>query len=297
MPLPEVLHGESWTKITAITVLPLIIWCAKNGRTITYGHLDREIVKRGWGHHVMAVQYGYPAGTIGDALIELEKKWGEPIPPLNALIVNQATGLPGKGVNYYLQRYYEPDEDVDEMTLDERKAIVEEIHSDIFSYEAWDKVLEEFEMEELQNGLEVGQQDDTVSLPGREGWSNEGESEEHKKLKNYIAKHPESIGLSEEFGEGIKEYLFASSDRADIVFQNNTKFIAVEVKSVISNESDLNRGIFQCIKYQALLRAEQISQNIPPTSKSILVTEEILPLDLQNLADRLNIKIVVHRVN
>ena len=107
-----------------------------------------------------------------------------------------------------------------------------------------------------------------------------------KSIKNYIAKHPESIGLSEEFGEGIKEYLFASSDRADIVFQNNTKFIAVEVKSVISNESDLNRGIFQCIKYQALLRAERISQNIPPTSRSILVTEEILPLDLQNLADR-----------
>ena len=68
------------------------------------------------------------------------------------------------------------------MTLDERKAIVEEIHSDIFSYEAWGKVLEEFEMEELQNGLEVGQQDDTVSLPGRGGWSNEGESEKHKKL-------------------------------------------------------------------------------------------------------------------
>ena len=81
MPLPESLQGDIWTKITARVALPLLIWCAKNGKTITYGKLDQEIVDRGLGHHVMAVQYGYPAGAIGSALIETEEEWGEAIPP------------------------------------------------------------------------------------------------------------------------------------------------------------------------------------------------------------------------
>lgn len=81
MPLPEALIGDTWTKITARSALPILIWCAKNGKTITYGKLDNEIVRRGLGHHVLAVQYGYPAGAIGSALIETEEEWGEPIPP------------------------------------------------------------------------------------------------------------------------------------------------------------------------------------------------------------------------
>lgn len=46
MALPQALQGDSWTKETARAALPILIWCAKNGRTITYGRLDKEIVKR-----------------------------------------------------------------------------------------------------------------------------------------------------------------------------------------------------------------------------------------------------------
>jgi hypothetical protein len=171
MALPEALQGDKWTKYTARTVLPLIIWCAKNGRTITYGQLDREIVRRGWGHHVMAVQYGYPAGRIGSALIETEEEWEKPIPPLNALIVNQRSQLPGDGVNWYLERYYEPDILVNNMSLDERRAIVEEIHADIFSFEYWDDLLKEYELNQVEEGLELEEVDEyEISLPSRGGW-------------------------------------------------------------------------------------------------------------------------------
>jgi len=35
MPLPKALQGEKWTRETARIILPLLVWCAKNGRTIT----------------------------------------------------------------------------------------------------------------------------------------------------------------------------------------------------------------------------------------------------------------------
>lgn len=294
MPLAEALHGDSWTKYTARTVLPLIVWCAKNGRTITYGQLDREIVARGWGHHVMAVQYGHPAGTIGNALIETEEEWGDPIPPLNALIVNQSTQLPGDGVNWYLERYAEPDEHIDDMSLDEKRAIVEEIHSDIYSYEYWDDLLEEYEMEALDAGLDETDNDEEITKPSKGGWSGEAESKEHKKLKEFIADNPDIVGFDK---KGEIEYLFPSSDKADVVFKNGSKYLGVEVKSIISNDNDINRGIFQCVKYQSLLRAEQKALMLPPTARAILVVERQLPMGLQNLSDILGIKVITHLVN
>lgn len=297
MPLPETLLGVSWTKYTARTVLPLIVWCAKNGRTITYGRLDREIIERGWGHHVMAVQYGHPAGTIGDALIQTEEEWEDSIPPLNALIVNKTTQLPGDGINWYLERYAEPEKHVDNMSLDEKRAIVEEIQDDIFSYEYWDDLLEEYDMDPLEEGVDVDAQDDEISKPSRGGWSAEAESEEHSNFKNFIADNPDVVGLNNNSNKGIIEYLFPTSDKADVVFKNGAKYLGVEVKSIISNADDINRGIFQCIKYQSLLRAEQKALMLPPTARAILVVEQEIPLGLQNLSDILGIKVIVKRVN
>lgn len=297
MPLPKALLGDSWTKYTARAVLPLVVWCAKNGRTITYGRLDREVVKRGWGHHVMYVMYGHPAGTIGDALIETEEEWKGSIPPLNALIVNQTTQLPGSGVNWYLERYAKPEKHVNNMSLDEKRAIIEEIHADIFSYEYWDDLLEEYDMEPLDEGLDEDAQDDEIFKPSRGGWSDEGESEKHNNLKKFIANNPDVVGLGENSTKGIIEYLFPSSDKADVVFKNGSKYLGVEVKSIISNDEDINRGIFQCVKYQSLLRAEQKALMLPPTARAVLVVEQQLPLGLQNLADILGIKVIVHQVN
>jgi len=298
MALPEAFQRDRWTENTARAILPLIIWCAKNGKTVTYGRLDKEVVDRGWGHHVMAVQYGYPAGAIGNALIETEEEWGDSIPPLNALIVNASTKLPGKGVNYYLERYCEPDEHVDDMSPSEKRAIVEEIHADIWAYDRWDEILKKYGMEPLQEGLkDDGEDGDEISAPARSGWSNEAESPEHKSLKEFVANHPEVVGLNKNAPKGTIEYQFASADKADVVFKNGNKMTGVEVKSIISNEADLNRGVFQCVKYQALLRAEQKAQLIPPTARAVLVTENHLSVPLQELADVLGIKVVTYRLN
>ncbi len=295
MPLPDALIGDRWTKYTARTSLPLLVWCAKNGRTITYSQLDKEIVDRGWGHHVMVVQYGYPAGAIGSALIETEETWEHPIPPINALVINKNTQLPGHGVDWYLERYCNcTDRSFD---INDKRAIVDEIHADIFAYEHWDELLEEYGLKPIGNSVEYDDTELEVSKPSRGGWSSESESEEHKNLKQFIADNPQILGLANSSNKGITEYLFPSADKADIVFKNDSKYLGVEIKSIISNDEDINRGIFQCVKYQSLLRAEQKALMIPPTARAVLIVERNLPLTLQNLADTLGIKIIVYQFN
>ena len=283
MAMPASLQGDRWTERTARKILPLVIWCAKNGVTITYGQLDNAVVSRNWGHHVMAVQYGYPAGAIGSALIELEKLWERPIPPLNAIIVNAQTGMPGKGVSYFLERYCSAEKKLYEMSASEKKAIIDEVHSDIFSFQEWDRVLEECELQYETDGILLNDVDaDNISSPTRGGWSSEPESQEHKALKKFIAKNPEKVGIYNSIGKAVQEYLFASGDRVDVLFTTENNKIAVEVKSIISNDNDLNRGLFQCVKYQAVLRAEQKATNNPPIGRAILVTERELtpPLEI-----------------
>lgn len=291
MPCPESIAGDRWTEVTARSALPVLVWCAEHGRPITYGQLNAEIVNRGLGHHVHAAQYGYPAGAIGSALIELEERWGEPVPPLNAIVINGTTMLPGSGVNYFVERYYQPDNPVENMGIEERRAVVEEIHADIFAYEYWHDVLEACELRPLLGTVTLDPQVDTIAKPFKGGWSSEPESDEHRILKEYIAANPNAIGLPKRSRKGETEYVFAFADKADVVFKTRNGYVGVEVKSVISNDTDLNRGLHQAAKYQALLRAEQKALLQPPTARAILVSEKQLPSSLQNLAEVLGIKV------
>ena len=221
---------------------------------------------------------------------------GHPIPPLNALVVNAKDGLPGEGVNYYLKHY--SGKDVNKMSKDEKKAVVETIHENIYAYKRWDKLLRKYDMSPIHDGI-VSETDepDEIARPSRGGWSPEGESEEHKALKMFVAENPSAVGLPKNSKKGEKEYLFASGDKADVVFSTKNGFLGVEVKSIISKDADMNRGLFQAVKYQALLRAEQKAALSPPTARAVLVTEQKLPISLQNLADILGISVYVVPIN
>lgn len=297
MPCPESITGDRWTEVIARNALPILVWCAEHGRCITYGQLNAEIVDRNLGHHVPAVVYGHPAGAIGRALIELEERWGEFVPPLNAVVINGTTMLPGKGVNSFVERYCQPDKRVKNMSIEERRAVVEEVHADVFAYEYWDDVLEACELQALLGTVTFDPQADTVAKPVKGGWSREPESDEHRKLKKYIARNPNAIGLPKRSRKGETEYVFASANKADVVFKTRNGYVGVEVKSVISGDADLNRGIHQAVKYQALLRAEQKALLQPPTARAVLVSERQLPRPLQNLADVLGIIVFIVEVN
>jgi len=67
---------------------------------------------------------------------------------------------------------------------------------------------------------------------------------------------------------------------------------AVEVKSALSSEADIVRGLFQCVKYRAVLEAQQASEGLPQSARAILVLQAKLPSKLQALKNVLGVELV-----
>ena len=64
--------------------------------------------------------------------------------------------------------------------------------------------------------------------------------------------------------------------------------VAIEIKSKDSDWADLRRGVYQCVKYRAVLAAQDIRRD--PRVECWLVTEIPLPGDLKSLARRLGVR-------
>jgi hypothetical protein len=293
MALPEALLGDRWTEVTARLMFPLLVWCANHGKKITYGQVDEEIQRRGWGNHVFVSKYGHPAGAIGSALLETDQETDEKIPPLNALVVNATTGVPGDGCDYYLSTY--PDKrGRKKLSNEQRNSMAEETIEEVFRFRGWDDILLSYGLKQIKGGIPSLQIDIAPKKPRKSGWSTGPETEAHKSLKNWVAKNPRVIKSKISSQAGKTEWLFASSDRADVMFKHADGCVAVEVKTSEAPDQELERGIYQCVKYQALLRAELKAENKAPNGLAVLVIERRIPFpsDLQNLADLLGVRVI-----
>ena len=75
-----------------------------------------------------------------------------------------------------------------------------------------------------------------------------------------------------------------SGDKLDVYFEleDDTR-LAVEVKSPISNDADITLGIFQCVKYKAVMNALQTIDTEDYKVEVLLVTSH----DLSDIHARL----------
>ena len=119
-----------------------------------------------------------------------------------------------------------------------------------------------------------------------------GESPQHRKLKFFVAENPNVVGLPTSVGPGKTEEPLQSGDVLDVFFQHGNDSIAVEVKSSLSSEADIVRGIFQCVKYRALLEAQQAADGNAQSARAILALEAKLPSKFQALKNILGIELV-----
>ncbi len=292
MTVPEELRGLEWTSTVARKMIPLLVWCAQNGVKISYSQIDAELQRRGWSHHVHAAAYGYPAGRIGDVCESLEQQLGERVPPLNALLVSKGSGVPGSGCDYYLATYLgKPTQE--RLSFAQRSAMAEETMEEVWRFQKWDKVLKILNLAPVAAAIPGLTSGRSRRPPRKVGWSGGPETPEHKALKEWVAENPSLLGGEIPYRRGQPEWIFASADRADVMFEHIDGCMAVEVKAANANDADLERGIYQCIKYRALLRAELKAQGRVPNGSSIMVTERQLPSDLQELAGLLGVRVVV----
>lgn len=211
--------------------------------------------------------------------MDLGEQWSEEIPAIQGIVVNKETGLPGDNVNFlrhFIGRKPYPGQ---------KEAIVDAVLGEVYSYPKWLEVLDELGLapvESLNPQL-------ASSAAHRSGTA---ESEAHKRLKDYVAQHPRSVELNKSLALGETEYQLPSGDIPDVLFQNTRRCIAVEVKSHISSEDDLRRGLFQCVKYRAILRACRSLEGRAYEADAILAIEGSLPKELIPVRNTLGVKVI-----
>ncbi|MER9397493.1 hypothetical protein NKI46_05055 [Mesorhizobium sp. M0615] len=231
-------------------------------------------------------------GLVGTLMSEIWRIYPE-APPINMLVISKKNKTASKGSDSFLKRYFR----LSRVPSARRKSELAQIAvGDVWDFSSW---------QEIYNGL-TGQVWTPVAEGGVQDFDDDGqgdnpkygglpESAEHKKLKAYVVANPSSVGLKQRPLRSQPESLLLSGDEIDVEFTFKKKRVAVEVKSIKSGESDLVRGVYQCVKYRAVLNAQYSPDGV--SSHAILVTEKELPSKVASLARRLNVKTFVVRVN
>lgn len=274
---PNLIHEVCKTEKTAKNVekaIPILIRWAKSGITSnTYGDLIKEMGM------VRFSGIGYVLGSIEDVMAALRKESGQSIPTLNALVRGK-DGLPSYGFEYVNQQY-------PSMSLIDKKRYVDGVNKESVDYPNWDQVLQ---LLGLKPSVVSSIKDETIIRKGKShGY---GEGTKHKTLKEYIYAHPESIGIRNVVKRDM-EFILLSGDRLDVYFeQKDGTRIAVEVKSSVSPDDDILRGLYQCVKYKAVLDAENRTHGLFGETRSLIVIEGVLSESNQQVKDSLGITVI-----
>ncbi len=272
----SVLSGKSLYVVRAREAFPILVRQALAGEKLAYSDLADEMGMAN------PRNLNYVLGAIGKAIKELSAEWSQEIPPLQCLVVNKNTGLPGEGVAWFISDL----KDFTKRTPEEREQILGIELIKVFKYPKWEKVLGAFGLKRVNSNPVV----DTLIDKARSG-GGVGEGEDYRKLKQYIADNPRVIGLSG-FGKGDTEYCFPSADRIDVVFRKHDRWVGVEVKGPSSPDEDLLRGLFQTVKYAALREAELKAKSRMGKADVILVLSRKLPAGLKVVKNLLGVTVV-----
>jgi hypothetical protein len=269
------LTGDKLYQERARAALPLLVRQAGAAKPIFYSALAEELGMPN------PRNLNYVLGCIGQTMVRLSKQWKSKVPPIQCLVINKATGMPGEGIGWFLIAK----EDFGKLPLRRRREIVQAELQHIYAYPHWNEVLAELE-------LDSSSTDFTNEIAKASRVCGGGESPEHKRLKEFVANNPTAIGLSKTMPVGEMEFRLPSGDCLDVSFRSRKTWVAAEVKSCVSDEADLVRGVFQCVKYQAVLDALLLSESKSVDARAILVLEEKLPESLHPLCNLLGIEVV-----
>lgn len=263
--------GELYQR-RAVEALPLLVRQAQAGHTIYYSDLAAELKMSN------PRNLNFVLGSIGTSLVQLAEEWGMEVPPLQGLVVNREDEMPGAGFGDSLSN----PRMLDNVSKATRKSIVDGMLAEVYAYPRWLDVLRHFHIEPAGPGI---QPDLLQRAAGFRGTGGEGEA--HLALKRYIASNPQAVGITQRVLRTVEEYRLPTGDEVDVIFELRREVIAVEVKSVHSPEEDLVRGVFQCIKYEALLNAEAQAGGRRTDVHVVLGLGGELPITVRKLANTL----------
>ncbi|CAN7461059.1 hypothetical protein [Paraburkholderia hospita] len=249
-------------------------------RTITYSELAEKLGRRKHGEP-WPRGLGQVLGRVSAIVERAGLDYRDPPPLLTSVVVlssGQNAGLPGSGLKNEWPGY-------ESLPYKDRKARVMLEYSRVLSYGSrWNNVLR------LAGLPEVSVPPDQVRLNG--GWGG-GESQAHKALKGFVLNNPALFGAPVDCWLKETEHALHSGDGLDVMFKSERMWLGVEVKSRVSegNLDDYRRGLFQVVKYRAVLEAQARVDHPagPPLVRVILVLESRLPSELTQVAEMLDV--------
>jgi hypothetical protein len=226
-------------------------------------------------------QIGKTLGVLGHS-IEKQVVDGEEPPYIQALVVGKTDGIPGNGIREFYPDYPNlPRHKKRDWAVNEYERVMQ------FG-ERWEKLLD-------QLGIDWPEEKPQKLILDRRKYNPYGSegSPEHRELRDFVFEHPEflEIELVEENARW-REYALKSGDSVDVMFASESGYVGVEVKSRRSGPDDIERGLYQCVKYKAVLAAENLFYAPTKTAECVLVLESSLPDSLKRTRDKLNIKVI-----
>ena len=266
---------------------PLMRWligAAQHRTTTTYGEaasrLERECAFDPIGRRT---RMGIVVGKMQYAIRGADN--GAPL--LLMVLVRTDTGTPGDGAREFLLARF-PDEPLLHQTHvrtehPELWSNLAHIAADeVYNYSGWEDLYSQLYGNYVPDAYYAapGERSDTPR-----GGSGEGPN--HEALRLWVMGNPDQVDRGFRGAVADTEEELLSGDRVDVVYTTGSEVLAIEVKSRDSNWADLRRGIYQCIKYGAVLGAQEEGRR---TVRTMLVTESALPLDLDRLSKRLKVR-------
>lgn len=170
----EPISGDKAYQVRARAALPLLVRQAEASAPLFYSDLAEELGMSN------PRNLNYVLGSIGQSLERLSKAWKSKVPPIQCLVVNKSTGLPGEGIGWFLVKKA----DFATLPLRQKRAIVEAELQHVFSYPRWHEVLEAL-------GLEPTTFDFTAFVNKARGGFGGGESKNTRLSKSMSLKTQE----------------------------------------------------------------------------------------------------------
>lgn len=270
------IDGDKLFQVRARAALPLLVRQAVLAEPIYYSDLAAELGMPN------PRNLDYVLGAIGKTL---KKRWlgravhDFPIPPLQGLVINRHQKVPGTEFGSFIR---EEARNYRDMPLVERRAVIEAVHGQIFAYPYWADVLQRLGIQQIA-AVDEAKLQAAVRFSGGEGL-------DHRRLKCFVANNPGLLNLSIE--KGLIEQPLPSGDRLDVEFSNARVWVAAEVKPASSPDADLIRGLFQCVKYRAVMAAADAVVGRRRAIRTVLVLESTLPPTLISLKNALGIELL-----
>lgn len=266
--------------------MAMLLRCLNAGEPfITYGAIVDELEYQLNIKAIFPPHIGHVAGSLMNRILEID-----PDAPLVNVLITRPDGIPGDGVGDYLAARYNNKryKKWNKLKTKEKLEVVERERAKVFRYDKW---------KQLNNNLFGDGAVSKIRIPtGSEvdGYSKDGknhggpaESDEHKNLKQWVADNAEKLGLKKSFGIGRPESSLLSGDTIDVLFSVGNDYVVVEVKSCRSNDEDLRRGLYQCVKYKAVKEAEHLPNIV--NVRALLVAERELNPELKSRARLLGV--------